>query len=147
MKKIYVGTALVSEKTEALYAELNERVEAVTSSYSTTTDFSQCIYSVLMAKNHQKIRSKCLVHEFFFTDIFNDVNHGYRAALLKKNALWLVPFYMAVASYCYYQKVRRTMRNAIVSYLLKYFYSFSTAEVNNIENENEVLLRDFHTKR
>ena len=28
------GTKLISEKTEALYAELNERVEAVTSLYS-----------------------------------------------------------------------------------------------------------------
>ena len=47
-------------------------------------------------------------------------------------------FYVAVASYCYYEKVRRTMRTAIVSYLLKYFYSFSAAELNNIESEDEV---------
>ena len=52
------------------------------------------------------------------------INHGYRAAILKKNCLWLLPFYMAVASCCYYEKVRRTMRTAIVSYLFKYFYSF-----------------------
>ena len=25
---------------------------------------------------------------------FNDINHGYRAAILKKNYLWLLPFYM-----------------------------------------------------
>ena len=31
MKRKYRGTGLVSEKTEALYAELNERVEAVIS--------------------------------------------------------------------------------------------------------------------
>ena len=30
---------LVSEKTEALYGELNERVEAATSSYSATANF------------------------------------------------------------------------------------------------------------
>ena len=47
---------------------------------------------------------------------------------------------MAVASYCYYEKVRRTMRTAIVSYLLKYFYSFSAAELNNIESEDEVFV-------
>ena len=47
---------------------------------------------------------------------------------------------MAVASYCYYEKVRRTMRTAIVSYLLEYFYSFSAAELNNIENEGEVFV-------
>ena len=51
---------LASEKTEALYGELNERVEAATSSYSATGKFLQYIYSVLVAKNHQKI----------FTDIF-----------------------------------------------------------------------------
>ena len=30
------------------------------------------------------------------------------------------------------------MRTAIVSYLLKYFYSFSAAELNNIESEDEI---------
>ena len=49
---------------------------------------------------------------------FNDINHGYRAAILKKNYLWLLPFYMVVATYFYYEKVRRTMRTAIVSDLL-----------------------------
>ena len=46
---------------------------------------------------------------------FNDINHGYRAASLKKNDLWMHPFYMTAASYCYYEKVCRTMRTAIVS--------------------------------
>ena len=50
---------------------------------------------------------------------FNDINHGYRAAILKKNYLWLLPFYVAMATYCYYEIVRRTMRTAILSYLLK----------------------------
>ena len=49
---------------------------------------------------------------------FNDINHGYRLAILKKNPLWLLSFYMAVTS-CYYEKLRRTMRTAIVSMLLK----------------------------
>ena len=35
-----------------------------------------------------------------------------------KISLYLLPFYVAVATYCYYEKVRRTMRTAIVSYLL-----------------------------
>ena len=84
---------------EALYAELNERAEAATSSYSATGDFLQYIYSVLVTKNHQKIRSRCLVHEFSFTDIFNDINHGYRAAILKKNSSWLLLFCMTVTTY------------------------------------------------
>ena len=70
-------------------------------------------------KNHWKIRSRCLVHEFSFTDIFNDINHGYRAPILKKNSLWLLPFYMVVSHFCY-EKVRRTMRTAIVSSHLKW---------------------------
>ena len=56
---------------------------------------------------------------------------------------FLIPFYMAVASYCYYEKVRRTMRTAIVSQLLKFFYSFSTAELNNVESEEEVFAQEF----
>ena len=39
--KIYGGTGLVSEMTKALHAELNERVEAATSSYSVTVEFVQ----------------------------------------------------------------------------------------------------------
>ena len=56
---------------------------------------------------------------FLSQAFFNDINRGYRAATLKKSSLWLLPFYMAVATYFYYEKVRRTMLTAIVSYLLK----------------------------
>ena len=63
---------LIFEKMKALYVELNERAEAATSSYSAPGDFSQYIYSLLVAKNQKKIRSRCLVNEFSFTDI----NHG-----------------------------------------------------------------------
>ena len=52
--------------------------------------------------------------------LFNDIDHVCRAAILKKNYMWLLPFYMVVATYFYYEKVRRTMRTAIVSNLLKY---------------------------
>ena len=40
-EKKYGGTRLVSEITEALYPELNERVEAVTISYF-ATDYAHC---------------------------------------------------------------------------------------------------------
>ena len=50
---------------------------------------------------------------------FNNINHGYRGAILKKSYLWLLPFYMAGATYCYYEKVCRTTHTATVSYLLK----------------------------
>ena len=46
---------LTSEKTKALYVELRERAKAATSSYSAPGDFSQYIYSVLVAKNQKKI--------------------------------------------------------------------------------------------
>ena len=56
----------------------------------------------------------------FPSQIFlNDINHGYRAAILKKSYLWLLPLNMVVATCFYYEKVRRMMRNAIVSNLLK----------------------------
>ena len=35
------------------------------------------------------------------------------------------------------------MRTAIISYLLKYFYSFSAAVLNNIESEDEVFAQEF----
>ena len=72
MKKIW-GTGLISGKTEALYVELNKRSEATIISYSAQGDFPRYIYSVLVAKNQKKIWSRCLVHEFSFTDI----NHSY----------------------------------------------------------------------
>ena len=64
------GMGLISEKTEVLYAEPKERAEAATGSYSVTGDSLQYIYSVPVSKNHRNIRSRCLVHEFSFTDIF-----------------------------------------------------------------------------
>ena len=46
------GTRLLSEKTEALHAELNERTEAAISSYSAAVHFLQFSYSVLVANSH-----------------------------------------------------------------------------------------------
>ena len=43
---MYGGTGLIYEKTEALYAEPNERLEAATSSYSATDEVLQYIYSI-----------------------------------------------------------------------------------------------------
>ena len=39
-------------------------------------NFWQCIYCVLVSKNHQKFWSGCLVHEFSFIYFFKDINHG-----------------------------------------------------------------------
>ena len=94
----------------------NERVEAATSNYSATGKFLQYTYSVLVAEIIR--RSNQVVYFMNFP--------------------LQILFYMAVASYCYYEKVRRMMHTAIVLYLLKYFYSFSGAELNNIESEDKV---------
>ena len=59
-----------------LYLELNERAEAAISSFSVPGDFLQYIYSVLVARNQKKFRSRCSGHEFPFTDIFNNINQG-----------------------------------------------------------------------
>ena len=64
---------LISEKMEVFHVELNERVEAATSSYAVPGDLPQYIYTVVVAKNQKKFQSRCLVDEFSFTDI----NHGY----------------------------------------------------------------------
>ena len=52
MKKKYEGTGLLFEKAKALHAELNEIMEATTSTYSAAVDFLQYFYSVLVTKNH-----------------------------------------------------------------------------------------------
>ena len=44
-----------------------------------------------------------------------DINHRYRAAILKKNSLWQHPFYMAVATYFCYEKVCRMIHTVINS--------------------------------
>ena len=103
-KKINGVTELVSEKTEALFAELYERVEAATSSYSATGEFLQYIYSMLVDKNHQTIRSRCLAHGFSFTDILE--RYWLQSSFIKKKFLWLLSIYMDVASYCCYEKGR-----------------------------------------
>ena len=56
MKKKYGGTGLISEKKEVLYAELNERAESATGSFSVKGDSLQYIYSQLVTKNHRNIR-------------------------------------------------------------------------------------------
>ena len=54
-EKKYGGTGLISEKTEVLYAELNERAVAATSSYSVAGSSLQYVYSVPVTKNHRNV--------------------------------------------------------------------------------------------
>ena len=94
--------------------------------------FILCLWLRIIRRSYQGVQSMNFSSQIFF----NDINHGYKAALLKKNYLWLLSFYMDVSSYCYYENARRTLNIAIISYLLKYFHSFSAAELNNIENRS-----------
>ena len=48
----------------------------------------------------------------------------------------MLSIYIDVAPYCYYGAQNECA-------LLKYFYSFSTAELNNIEIEDEVFTQEF----
>ena len=117
MKQIS-GMGLISEKAQALYVQLNERAEAATSSYFTTCDFYNmfilCLWLRIIRRSGLGFRFMNFPSQMFF----NDINHGYRAAILKKNTLWLIPFYMAVTTSCYYEKMHRIICTTIVSYLL-----------------------------
>ena len=70
---------------------------------------------------------------------FNDINHGYRAVILKKNSLWLLPLYMVVATYFYYEKMRRTMRTAIVSNLFKSTTDAKAILTSNSDIQNRLI--------
>ena len=56
---------------------------------------------------------------FLSQTFLNDITHGYRPAILNKNSLWLLPFYMVMATYFYNETVRRATRTATVLNLLK----------------------------
>ena len=79
--------------------------------------FIRCLRLRIIRRSHYGVQFMNFPSQIFF----DDISLGYRAAIFKKNSLWLLPFYMAVATYCYYTKVRRTMRTVIVSHLFKTF--------------------------
>ena len=63
--KKWGGTRFISEKTEALHAELNERDEAATSGYQCNRRVFTIYYSLLAHTNHQNLWSRCSVHGIF----------------------------------------------------------------------------------
>ena len=58
--------------------------------------FILCLWLRIIRRSGQGI----YLMNFPLQIFFNNINHGYRAAILKKNYLWLLLFYMAVANYC-----------------------------------------------
>ena len=90
--------------------------------------FILCLWLIIIRRSDQGVQFTNVSSQIFL----NDINLGYRAAILKKNYVAASRFYVAVATYCYCEKVRRTMRTAIVSYILKHVlyqqYSFVYTE-------------------
>ena len=83
---------------EALYAEITDRAEAATSSYYVAGKVLQlilCLWQRIIRTSDQGVLFMVFPSQIFF----NDINHGYRAALLKKNFLLLFQFYMAMTTY------------------------------------------------
>ena len=79
-----------------------------------------CLWLRIIWRSNQSVQFINFHSQIFF----NNINHDNRAALLKKNPLWLLAFHMLVATDCYYEKVHRTMCNVIVLCLLNWFYIF-----------------------
>ena len=73
---------------------------------------------------------------------FNNI--GYKAALLKKNSLWLLSIYIDVASYCYYKKRRSAPYVFLVFFILFQLQSWIKLRVRV---RMMFLLRNFLAKR
>ena len=124
------GTGLISEKTEVLYAELNERAEAVTGSYSVTGDSLQYIYFVPVTNNRQSIQSRCLFHEFsqiFLTILIMVTEQLYQRTFFCGwfyfKWLWLLTSIMKRwAERCTLQLYQTSLRKWLI---LQLFYCFS----------------------
>ena len=63
MREVWACGVNFWKKERVFRVKLKERAEAAPSRYCATGNFSQYIFSVLVAKNYQKIRSRSLVHE------------------------------------------------------------------------------------
>ena len=70
--KKHGGTRLISEKTEVLYVEFNNRAEATITSYSAPGDFSHNIDSVLVAKNQKKILSRSFYRSWLMSSYIEE---------------------------------------------------------------------------
>ena len=76
------GTELVSEKRKQPPVVIQEQAIL----YSI---FILCLCQKIIGTSDQDVQFMNFPSKIFS----NDINHGYRAAILKKNSLWLLPFY------------------------------------------------------
>ena len=74
-----------------------------------------CLWLSIIRRSDQGVQFMNFPSQIFF----NDINRDYRAAILKKSYLWVCLTHMVMSTYCYYEKVCRTMHTAIVLYLLQ----------------------------
>ena len=145
------------KKTEALYATFNKRVEAATIGYSATGDFCNMFILWLWLK----IISRSYLGLYFIRNFpsqmfFNDINHGYRAAILKKTPMWLLAFHMTgffwllwkrCAEQCALQLYRTSLKKGNISewrlslcecFVLSNHESFGTQFLENLEKFREI---------
>ena len=54
---------------------------------------------------------------------FNYINHGYRAATLKKNSMWLLPFYMVVIRTAIMKRCAEQCALQLYRTFLRYHYT------------------------
>ena len=90
---IFFLTGLISEKTKVLYTEINKRAEAATVILEQAILYSifiLCLCQRIIGTSNQDAQFMNCPSQIFF----NDINYGYGAAILKKNSLQLLPFYM-----------------------------------------------------
>ena len=103
-----------------------------------TKEWKQLPVVILQQANFYNIFILCL-----WLRIIRRSDQGVKFINFSFTDIFLIPFHMAVASYCYYEKMRRMIGPAIVSYFLKYFCYFSAAQLDNIESEEEVFTKEF----
>ena len=106
----YGGTGLISEKkrkffTENLTKERKQPPVVILEQAILYRIFILYLCLRIIGTSSQDAQFMNFPSQIFF----NDINHGYRAAILNKNSLWLLPFYMLMVTCFYYEKVRRTM--------------------------------------
>ena len=97
--------------------------------------FILCLQIRIIRRSDQGVQLMNFPSQIFFNDI------GYKAALLKKNSQWLLSIYMDVASYCYYEKGRRTNVRSLSIFILFQLQSCIILRVRT-----KFLLRNFHVK-
>ena len=111
--KKYGGTGSISEKWKLCMQDLTKEWKRKQPIY-----FYNIFILYLQPRIIRTSGQGAQFMNFLSQILFNDINHGYRTAIMKKHSSWLPPLYMAVATHFYYQMVR-TMRTGIVSYLVK----------------------------